>query len=56
MLSKGLESLTESFYFYYLIGNVAARSCRVRDAIVAFGTRCEIAERMGEPAGTVILD
>ena len=35
---------------YYFIGNVAARSCRVRDAIVAFRHSIEIAERIGDAA------
>jgi tetratricopeptide (TPR) repeat protein len=52
VLSKGPES-PNLVLLYYLIGNVAARSCRVRDAIVAFRHSIEIAERIGAPAGTV---
>ena len=46
MLSKGPEN-PNLVLLYFLIGNLAARSCRVRDAIVAFRHSMEIAERIG---------
>ncbi len=46
VLSKGPEN-RDLLLLYYFIGNLAARSCRVRDAVVAFRHSMEIAERIG---------
>jgi tetratricopeptide (TPR) repeat protein len=46
VLSKGPEN-PNLVSLYYFIGMVAARSCRVRDAVVAFRHSMEIAERIG---------
>ena len=46
VLSKGLEN-PDLVKLYFFIGSVAAQSCRVRDAVVAFRHSMEIAERIG---------
>jgi tetratricopeptide (TPR) repeat protein len=47
VLSKGPDNYN-LVLLYLFIGNVAARSCRVRDAVVAFRHSMEIAERIGD--------
>jgi tetratricopeptide (TPR) repeat protein len=46
VLSKGPEN-PDLVKLYFFIGSVAAQSCRVRDAVVAFRHSMEIAERIG---------
>jgi tetratricopeptide (TPR) repeat protein len=46
VLSKGPEN-PNLVLLYSIIGNLAARSCRVRDAVVAYRHSIEIAERIG---------
>jgi tetratricopeptide (TPR) repeat protein len=46
VLSKGQEN-PDLVKLYFFIGSVAAQSCRVRDAVVAFRHSMEIAERIG---------
>jgi tetratricopeptide (TPR) repeat protein len=46
VLSEGLEN-ADLVRLYFSIGMVAARSCRVRDAVVAFRHSMEIAQRIG---------